>query len=378
MTDYEQESLSLHEKNGGKMEIAATVPLTKQADLSRAYTPGVAAVSRAIGKDKELAYKYTIKKNTIAVVTDGSAILGLGNLGPEAALPVMEGKAILFKEFADINAFPICLSTQDPEEIIATVKAIAPGFGGINLEDIAAPNCFIVERRLQEELDIPVMHDDQHGTATVVLAGLINALKLRGLSKEKAKVVIIGAGSAGTAIMKILLAYGLKDIIVYDSQGAIYANRPNLTQAKAEIAELTNPAQITGPLAEGIKDAHVFIGVSKPGLLSKEMVASMAEQPIIFALANPTPEIMPNEAISAGAFMVATGRSDFPNQVNNLLAFPGIFRGALDNRIKQFTEKHFLAAATALAGYLPRPTQDQILPSPLDKGIVEAIKKVIT
>ena len=372
-----EDSLKLHKEKGGKLEIHSKVPLASRGDLSLAYTPGVGQVSMEIGKNKTKAYEYTLKKNTVAVVSDGSAILGLGNLGPEAAIPVMEGKAILFKEFAGVDAFPICLATQDTEEIIKAVKQIAPVFGGINLEDISAPRCFEIESRLRAELDIPVMHDDQHGTAVVVLAGLINAIKLRVLDKASAKIVMSGAGAAGTAVAKILIAHGFKNIIVCDSQGALYQGREGLNDEKVELAELTNRDKKQGTLAQALVDADIFIGVSKAGILTSEMVKTMSERPIIFALANPVPEIMPEVAKSAGAFIVATGRSDFPNQINNVLAFPGIFRGALDHRIKQFTDEMFLKAAQALADYVKNPTPEAVLPDPLDKGVVAVVAGVI-
>lgn len=377
MDDVYKQSLELHKKHKGKIEVTSKVPLTSKAELSLAYTPGVAEVSREIGRDESLVYDYTIKGNTVAIVSDGSAILGLGNLGAHAAIPVMEGKAAIFKEFAGIDAFPICVNTQDVEEIIALVKNIAPVFGGINLEDISAPRCFEIEERLRAELPIPVMHDDQHGTATVVLAGLINALKLRGSKKEDVRVVMSGAGAAGTAITKILLAYGFNHFVVCDTQGAIYEGREGLNEEKQALARVTNRDKKIGTLAEVLHGADIFIGVSKPGLLTSDMVRTMSAQPIIFALANPIPEIMPNIAKEAGAFVVATGRSDFPNQINNSLAFPGIFRGALDHRIKQFKEEMFVHAAEALAGYVTDPQPDQLLPAQFDKGVVEVVKEVI-
>ncbi|MBI5400504.1 MAG: NADP-dependent malic enzyme [Candidatus Yonathbacteria bacterium] len=377
MDDVYKQSLALHKEHRGKIEVVSKVPLENKAELSLAYTPGVAEVSRAIGCDADLAYEYTIKGNTVAIVSDGSAILGLGNLGAHAAIPVMEGKAAIFKEFAGIDAFPICVDTQDVEEIIALVKNIAPVFGGINLEDISAPRCFEIEERLRAELPIPVMHDDQHGTATVVLAGLINALKLRGSKKENVRVVMNGAGAAGTAITKILLAYGFKYFIVCDTQGALYERRDGMNEEKQALAKVTNLDKKMGTLADILHDADIFIGVSKAGLLTAEMVSTMAECPIIFALANPVPEIMPDVAKSAGAFVVATGRSDFPNQINNSLGFPGIFRGALDNRIKQFKEEMFVRAAEALAGYVKDPTPDQVLPMQFDKGVVAVVKNAI-
>ncbi len=377
MNDIYQKSLELHKKYRGKIEVASKVPLENKVDLSLAYTPGVAEVSREIGRNAELAYEYTLKRNTVAVISDGSAILGLGNLGALAAIPVMEGKAAIFKRFANVDAFPICVNTQDVEEIIALVKNIAPVFGGINLEDISAPRCFEIENRLRAELSIPVMHDDQHGTAVVVLAGLINSIKLRGSNKEDVRIVLSGAGAAGTAITKLLLTYGFKNFIVCDSQGAIYEGRPDLNKEKQILARITNTQKLTGSLVDVLLGADIFIGVSKPGVLTSEMVQAMAKQPIIFALANPVPEIMPDIAIKAGAFIVATGRSDFPNQINNSLAFPGIFRGALDNRIKQFTEEMFVHAAIALADYVKDPQPNQVLPEPFDLGVVDAIKKVV-
>ncbi|MEK9180198.1 MAG: NADP-dependent malic enzyme [Patescibacteria group bacterium] len=375
MDDVYQKSLELHKKHGGKLEVGGKVPLKDKSDLALAYTPGVAEVARAIGKNKNDAYEYTIKRNSVAVVSDGSAILGLGNLGPEAAIPVMEGKALLFKELAGIDAFPICLATQDVEEIIATVKNIAPVFGGINLEDIAAPRCFEIERRLKEELDIPVMHDDQWGSAVVVLAGLVNALKLRGSRKDDVKIVINGAGAAGTSIAKILSEYGFGDITVCDSKGIISSARNDLNEYKRELAKLTKKP--SGNLGSAVKGSDVLIGVSKAGLFSAEMVKSMNKNPIVFALANPIPEIMPDEARRAGAFIVATGRSDFPNQVNNSLAFPGIFRGALDNKVRQITMPMLLRAAENLANYVKNLKPENILPSSLDKYVVPEISKAI-
>lgn len=377
MDDIYKQSLDFHRKHGGKIEVKSKVPLVDRAVLSLAYTPGVAEVSREIGRDGALAYEYTLKKNTVAIVSDGSAILGLGNLGAHAAIPVMEGKAAIFKEFADIDAFPICVNTQDVDEIVALVKNIAPVFGGVNLEDIAAPRCFAVEERLRAELPIPVMHDDQHGTATVVLAGLINALKLRGTSKEDARIVFSGAGAAGTAIAKLLLAYGFEHIIVCDSQGAIYAGRGDLNEEKEALARITNHERKTGSLANVLHGADIFIGVSKPGLLTPDMIRTMATKPIIFALANPVPEIMPDLAKEAGAFVVATGRSDFPNQINNSIAFPGIFRGALNNRIRQFTETMFIHAAEAIATHRANPTPDQLLPEQFDRTVVEIVAQAI-
>lgn len=377
MEDIYKQSLDLHLKHRGKIEIISKVPLANKNDLSLAYTPGVAEVCREIARDADLSYKYTIKGNTVAIVSDGSAILGLGNLGAHAAIPVMEGKAVIFKEFAGVDAFPLCINTQSVEEIVALVKNIAPVFGAVNLEDISAPRCFEIESRLRAELPIPVMHDDQHGTATVVLAGLINALKLRGSDKETVRVVINGAGAAGTAITKLLLVYGFKNIIVCDSKGAMYEGREDLSSEKKTIAQITNKEKQSGTLAKVLVGADIFIGVSKGGLLTASMVRAMAERPIIFALANPTPEIMPDIAKEAGAFVVATGRSDFPNQINNALVYPGIFRGALDHRIKQFTDKMFLRVAEALALYVADPRQDQVLPPIFDKGIVHVISDAI-
>ena len=377
MSDVYQDSLELHRKNGGKLEVKSKVKIENKDDLSLAYTPGVAEVCREIARDKSLAYPLTLKGNTIAVISDGSAILGLGNLGAAAAIPVMEGKCILFKEFAGVDAFPICLDTQDTEEIIKTVKYLAPVFGGINLEDISAPRCFEIEERLKAELDIPVMHDDQHGTATVVLAGLINSLKVRGSNKEDVRLVINGAGAAGTAITKLLLTYGFKNILMVDRTGIIYLGRPDLNPEKEKLAAITNNSKIQGSLEEAVKGADIFIGVSSPGVLTSEMVKLMADKPIIFALANPVPEIMPDLAKEAGAFVVATGRSDYPNQINNVLAFPGIFRGALDNKVKQITDEMLIKAAEALASLVDNPNSEMVLPNPFNKEIAKEIAKVI-
>lgn len=392
--DIYADSLALHKKHHGKIEVIPTVPLATREDLSRAYSPGVAEISRVIAEDPKQAKDLTIKKNTIAIVSDGSAILGLGNLGAKAAIPVMEGKAALFKEFGGVDAFPICLDTQDPTKIIKAVRNIAPVFGGINLEDIAAPQCFAIEETLKEKLDIPVMHDDQHGTAVVVLAGLINAMKLRGDcdrgvclgGAKKIRIVINGAGAAGVAITKLLLAYGFEHVIMSDSKGAIYDGRDALTQEKEKLAVLTNlacrididdPRCANNTLGDALKDADVFIGVSRAGLLKSAMVRTMAKDPIIFALANPEPEIMPDEAMKAGAFVVATGRSDFPNQVNNVLAFPGLFRGALDHNIDGFTQKMFIAAAEALAHHRETPTKEHLMPDPLDKSVAQVVADAI-
>lgn len=377
MSDVYQAALELHKKNQGKLAVVSKIPLRNKEDLSLAYTPGVAEVCRLIASDKSAALTHTLKGNTIAVISDGSAILGLGNLGPEAALPVMEGKCVLFKEFAGVDAFPICLDTQDEEEIIKTIKYLAPVFGGINLEDISAPRCFNIEARLKEELNIPVMHDDQHGTATVVLAGLINALKLRESQKENVKVVLSGAGAAGLAITDLLLKYGFQNIIVCDTKGAIYEGRADLNSEKIKIAVVTNRNKEEGSLTEVIRGADIFIGVSAAGALAVEMVKSMNERPIIFALANPVPEIMPDVALSAGAFIVATGRSDFANQLNNVLAFPGIFRGALDNKVSQITDSMLIQAAENIAALVTDLSVSKILPNPFDKAVASAVARAI-
>ncbi len=370
-------SLQCHKRWGGKLEIRSKAPLKNKLDLSVAYTPGVAEVCRAIFKNSELARTYTIKKNCIAVVTDGSAVLGLGNLGPLGALPVMEGKAILFKELGDIDAFPICLATQDVEEIIQTVQHIAPVFGGINLEDISAPRCFEIEQRLKKALDIPVMHDDQHGTAVVVLAGLINSLKLKTLSIKDAHIVVLGAGAAGTAITELLLEYGAKNITVCDRGGILNKKNNSLSAHKAQLAKRTNSEGRSGSLADALTGADVFIGVSAKNLVTHAMVQSMNSKPVVIAMANPDPEILPSVAKQAGAFIVASGRSDFPNQVNNVLAFPGIFRGALDHHVRTITSTMLIAAAKKLSGYVKRPTPERILPNPLDKGVVKAVASAI-
>ena len=377
MDDVYARSLELHRLQRGKLATTSKVPLKSRADLSVAYTPGVAEVCRLIAKDKMASFTHTVRGNSVAVVTDGSAILGLGNLGPEAALPVMEGKAILFKAFANIDAFPICLATQDTEEIVRTVKNIAPSFGGINLEDISAPRCFEIEDRLRADLAIPIMHDDQHGTATVVLAALINALKVRGSLKEAVRIVVGGSGAAGTAVAKMLVEYGVHDVVVCDSTGIVHAGRAGLSALKKELARMTNKNGISGSLADAMRGADVFIGVSAPNIVTEEMVASMAARPIVFALANPVPEIMPDAAHAAGAYVVATGRSDFPNQINNVLAFPGIFRGALDNKVRIITDAMLMRAATALAGLVPEPTQEKILPDLFDAAVVPAVAGAI-
>lgn len=377
MNDVYAQSVELHRKHRGKLATVSKVPLANRADLSVAYTPGVAEVCRLIARDKAASFTHTVRGNSVAVVTDGSAILGLGNLGPEAAMPVMEGKAVLFKAFAGIDAFPLCLATQSVEEIIATVKNIAPSFGGINLEDIAAPRCFEIEDRLRAELSIPVMHDDQHGTATVVLAALINALKVRGLDKASVRVVISGSGAAGSAVAKMLVLYGCGHIIVCDSAGAVHKGRTDLNASKRQLAELTNADGVSGSLADAMRGADVFIGVSAPNIVSGDMVRSMAVRPIVFGLANPVPEIMPSVAKEAGALVVATGRSDFPNQINNVLAFPGIFRGALDNKVRGITDAMLINAAIALAGLVPEPSAEKILPDPFDKNVVPAVANAI-
>ncbi len=378
MTVYEK-ALALHEEWNGKISTNSKCPLKDRDDLSVAYTPGVAEPCRVIAKDKEEAYRYTLKANTIAVVSDGSAVLGLGNIGPYAAMPVMEGKCVLFKEFGGINAFPICLDTQDTEEIIKAVCAIAPTFGGINLEDIAAPRCFEVEARLKELLDIPVFHDDQHGTAIVVLAGIINALKLTGREKETTKIVVNGAGSAGTAITKLLLNYGFKDVIMCDKFGALStATLDQMNPAQQAMQKLTNPRDVKGLLKDAVCGADVFVGVSAPGVLTPEMIKTMNKDCIVFAMANPTPEIMPDEAKAAGARIVGSGRSDFPNQVNNVLAFPGIFKGALEGRAKQITEDMKLAAAIALAELVGDDLSDEnIIPSAFDPRVCEAVATAV-
>lgn len=377
MSDVYEESIKLHRANKGKLEIKSKVKIESINDLSLAYTPGVAEVCRVIAKNPQEADKLTLKGNTVAVITDGSAVLGLGNLGAKAAIPVMEGKCILFKEFANVDAFPICLDTQDTEEIIKTIKNIAPVFGGINLEDISAPRCFEIERRLKAELDIPVLHDDQHGAATVTLAALINSLKLVDKKKEDIKVVINGAGAAGIATAKLFLKYGIKNIIVCDSKGAIHENRDNLDEVKKEIALATNLEKLTGGLAEVIVKSDVFIGMSKAGLLKPEMIKNMNEKPIIFALANPIPEIMPELASSAGAYIISTGRSDYPNQTNNVLAFPGLFRGALDNNVIDITDTILIRVAEVLASLVDDLSVDNILPNALDKSVAKKVAEAV-
>ena len=378
MTNSEK-ALKLHEEWNGKLETTSKCPIKSREDLSLAYTPGVAEPCLAIADNVENAYKYTIKSNTIAVVSDGSAVLGLGNIGPYAAMPVMEGKAVLFKEFGDVNAVPICLDTQDTEEIIKTVINIAPGFGGINLEDISAPRCFEIEERLKKVLNIPVFHDDQHGTAIVVLAGIINALKITGKTKEDSRVVVNGAGSAGTAITKLLLNYGFKNIIMCDKSGILAKDSPELNWMQKQMMEITNLENRHGLLADALKGADIFIGVSAPGIVSADMVKTMNKDAIIFAMANPVPEILPDVAKAAGARVVGTGRSDYPNQVNNVVAFPGIFRGALEGRASQITEEMKLAAAYAIAGLVSDEdlNEDFILPEAFDPRVADAVSKAV-
>lgn len=378
MTNSEK-ALQMHEKWQGKIETTAKAHVNSREDLAIAYTPGVAEPCKAIAEDPEDAYKYTIKSNTIAVVSDGSAVLGLGNIGALAAMPVMEGKAVLFKEFGGVNAVPICLDTQDTEEIIQTVVNIAPAFGGINLEDISAPRCFEIEERLKELLDIPVFHDDQHGTAIVVLAGIINALKVTGKVKEECRVVINGAGSAGVAITRLLLTYGFRHVTMCDINGMISKASPDLNWMQQKMAEVTNLEGRTGTLADALQGADIFVGVSAPNIVTKEMVSSMNKDAILFAMANPVPEILPDLAKEAGARVVGTGRSDFPNQVNNVVAFPGIFKGALEGRASQITEDMKLATAKAIAGLVAEEdlNENNILPEAFDPRVAEAVSKAV-
>ncbi|MGN0161664.1 MAG: NADP-dependent malic enzyme [Lachnospiraceae bacterium] len=378
MTNSEK-ALMLHEEWNGKLETTSKCEIKTREDLALAYTPGVAEPCKVIAKDKEAAYKYTIKSNTVAVVSDGSAVLGLGNIGAYAAMPVMEGKAVLFKEFGNVNAFPICLDTQDTEEIIKTVVNIAPAFGGINLEDISAPRCFEIEERLKKLLDIPVFHDDQHGTAIVVLAGIINGLKVTGKKKEDCKVVVNGAGSAGIAITKLLLTYGFKHITMCDKVGMLSAKTEGLNWMQQEMVKITNLEQREGSLADALVGADIFIGVSAPNIVSADMVKSMNKDSILFAMANPVPEIMPDVAKAAGARVVGTGRSDFPNQVNNVVAFPGIFRGALEGRATQITEEMKLAAANAIAGLIPddEVSDTNILPMAFDPRVADVVAQAV-
>lgn len=377
--DNKEKALKCHEEWNGKLETIAKSKVNSREDLAIAYTPGVAEPCKVIAKDKELAYKYTWKSNTVAVVSDGSAVLGLGNIGPYAAMPVMEGKCVLFKEFGNVNAVPICLDTQDTDEIIAAVKNIAPGFGGINLEDISAPRCFEIEERLKEILDIPVFHDDQHGTAIVVLAGIINGLRVTGKKKEDCKVVVNGAGSAGVAITKLILKYGFKNVTMCDRHGIIGKDYPDLNWMQKKMTEVTNLDNASGTLADALKDADIFVGVSAPNIVTPEMVASMNKDSILFAMANPVPEIMPDAAKAAGARIVGTGRSDFPNQVNNVIAFPGIFRGALEGRARQITEEMKLAAAEALAHLVSDEelNDDFIMPEAFDPRVADVVAEAV-
>ncbi len=374
-----EKALMLHEKWQGKLETVSKTPVKTREDLSLAYTPGVAEPCKVIAKDKEAAYTYTWKSNTVAVVSDGSAVLGLGNIGPHAAMPVMEGKAVLFKEFGGVNAVPICLDTQDTEEIIKAVTWLAPGFGGINLEDISAPRCFEIEERLKATLDIPVFHDDQHGTAIVVLAGIINGLKVVGKKKEDCKVVVNGAGSAGVAITKLLLTYGFPNVIMCDKVGIIGKDTEGLNWMQQKMTETTNPNGERGTLADALKGADIFVGVSAPNIVTPDMVSSMNRDSILFAMANPVPEIMPDAAKVAGARVVGTGRSDFPNQVNNVVAFPGIFKGALEGRASQITEEMKLAAALAIANLVPEDklNEDNIMPEAFDPKVAEVVAEAV-
>ena len=377
--DYNQLALEMHEQNRGKIAVAPKVRVTNRDDLSTAYTPGVAEPCRRIAADKQEVYRYTAKGNLVAVVSDGTAVLGLGDIGPEAAMPVMEGKALLFKEFADVDAFPICLDTKDVEEIIRTVKFLAPTFGGVNLEDLSAPRCFEIEKRLKEELDIPVFHDDQHGTAIVVCAGLLNALKLVGKQMADVNIVINGAGSAGISIAKLLMRFGAGNIVLVDRQGAVSVDESWLNPAQRAMAEVTNQQNERGPLTEIIKGKDVFIGVSAPKVVTAEMVSTMAANAIVFAMANPTPEIMPEEAAKGGARVIATGRSDYPNQINNVLVFPGIFRGALDARATDITEEMKLAAARAIVAIVTDEElrEDYIIPGAFDKRVAPAVAQAV-
>ena len=380
MTDLKNDSLSLHRRHQGKLEIRSKVAVENERDLSLAYSPGVAAPCREIHADQSKVHEYTMKGNTVAVITDGTAVLGLGNIGPHAALPVMEGKALLFKEFAGVDAFPICLDTTDAEEIIRTVKLLEPGFGGVNLEDIAAPTCFIVEQRLKQEMNIPVFHDDQHGTAIVTLAGLINSLKLVEKEIEDVKVVVNGAGAAGIAIVKLLAKFGFGHIVMCDTKGAIYNGRPNgMNPFKAEVAEMSNYQMEQGQLADVIVGADVFVGVSAEGALTESMVCSMNEEPVIFAMANPNPEILPHAAKSAGARVIGTGRSDFANQVNNVLAFPGLFRGALDVQASDINDAMKIAAVEAIAALIATHElhEDYVIPKPFDPRVAQAVAEAV-
>jgi malate dehydrogenase (oxaloacetate-decarboxylating) len=375
--NYDQQAIEAHKKYGGKLQVDSKMPLESWEDLSIAYTPGVAEPCRQIHNDNQKAYDYTWKSNAVAVITDGSAVLGLGNIGPEAALPVMEGKCVLFKKFAGVDAVPVVLDTQDKDEIIASIKAIARTYGGINLEDICAPKCFEIEEILKKELPIPVMHDDQHGTAIVTLAGMINAMRVTGRKMSDLKIVINGSGAAGVAIVKLLQHVGVREVIMCDSRGIIYQGRGELNPVKKEMAKLTNRSNLKGSLGDALIDADVFIGVSVPGVLKKEMVQKMAKNPIIFAMANPIPEIMPEVAREAGAQIIATGRSDFPNQINNVLAFPGLFRGALDARTSGFTYGMYVAAAYAIANCVENPTPQKIIPGPFDDKVARKVAQTV-
>lgn len=375
--DYNKLALALHRKLKGKISIGSKGKLKSVADWSTMYTPGVGAVSSYLHKKPAEAHNYTMKRNTVAVVSDGSAVLGLGNLGAIPALPVMEGKAAIFKEMADVDAVPIVLNTQEPEEIIRTVKAIAPGFGGINLEDIAAPKCFEIEDRLKSELNIPVMHDDQHGTAIVILAGLINAVKVVKKKLNKLRVVVIGAGAAGRATALLLTKAGIPEVVVVDSKGAIYDGRPGLEGYKRELAKITNPNKLSGDVMQVADGMDVIIGVSGPGTIAQAHIAQMSHQPIVFALANPVPEILPTDALRSGAAVVATGRSDFPNQINNALVFPGLFRGALDKKVRHITDDMKLAAAKKLASLIKKPTAENIIPPIMSPGVVKAVASAV-
>ena len=382
MTDNDKKALAVHLEKKGKIKIVSTFPLENKEDLSIAYTPGVAAPCREIAKDVSKVYDYTGKGNMVAVISDGRAVLGLGDIGPEAGLPVMEGKAVLFQEFGGVNAIPICIGTKNVDEIVKFVELLEPSFGGINLEDISAPRCFEIEERLKKSLNIPVFHDDQHGTAIVTLSALINAAQVVKKDIKTLRVVLSGAGAAGVAITKLFQYYGIKNIIVCDSQGIMYSGRDHMNEVKNMLVESANPNNMRGSLSDALKGADVFVGVSKGGLLSQDMVRSMANDAIVFAMANPDPEIMPQEALDAGAAVVGTGRSDFPNQINNVLVFPGIFRGVLDARTKEISEDMKIAAAVAIAGYVKNIAPDNVIPKALDRGVgavvAEAVKKIAT
>lgn len=373
MNDIKQNALDYHAKFPGKVQISGKVPLETPEDLGMIYTPGMAYPCMEIAADKKKAYDYTMKARSVAIVSDGTAVLGFGDIGPEAGLPVMEGKAMVFKRFADIDAFPLCIATKDPDEIIRFCQLLEPTFAGIHLEDIKAPECFYIEKKLQETMNIPVFHDDQWGTAIVALAGFINAIKVVGKQADTVKVVISGAGAAGIAVAKILVEYGVKNVILLDSVGAIHSSRTDLNDFKQEMLAVTNPNGETGALLDVIKGADVFMGLSKAGLLTQDMIRSMAEKPVVFAMANPVPEIMPPEALAAGAAVVATGRADFPNQINNVLAFPGVFRGLLDERAENLTITMMVKAANGLAGLIKDPTPEYIIPGAFDQGVCEAV-----